>query len=818
MDLPVKEIENVVKATIQGPTNRNIKKIIIDSRQIISPEDTLFVAIRGERHDGHKYISELYKKGIRIFIVDHPIDGISDSNDITFIIVNDTLLAFQKIASYYRQKFKIPVIGITGSNGKTIIKEWLYHILNEKYVITRSPKSYNSQTGVPLSVLQLDSSTQLGIFEAGISLKGEMDRLQDIIRPTIGIFANIGSAHQENFSSLEEKITEKLKLFTSCNTLIYCSDHQLIHETIQKSGLSSHCMLLTWSMNQPATLRITRLISGEKFTRIEGEYKSQSISIEIPFTDRASIENAIHCWLTVLHLGMRPDEVATKMLTITYISMRMEQIPGINGCTIINDSYNSDLPSLSIALDFLMQQQYSRKTVILSDILQTGEPESILYQKVSALIKEKKVDKIIGIGRGLYQHAGLFDCEKEFYLSTEDFISQFQHSKFVNEAILIKGARYFAFEKISALLEKRIHRTTLEINMNALIHNLNHYRSKLKPSTKIVIMVKAFSYGSGGYEIANLLEFHKVDYLAVAYVDEGIALRKANISLPIMVMSPEEGSIQHLIEYQLEPEVYSFDILKQFIEEAKNQQLKSLPVHIKIDTGMHRLGFLGDDLPELSKILKNETSVKVKSVFSHLAASDEPAQDDFTREQFQKFIKACETIKENIGYAFDRHILNSAGIERFSEYQMEMVRLGIGLYGISSFDQSFLQNVSTLKTRIIQIKRIKKGETIGYGRKGKTFRDTNIAVLPIGYADGYTRRLSNIGRVWINGAYANIIGNICMDMCMIDVTNIPVKVGDEVELFGNHIPVQEIADKTGTITYEILTGISDRVKRIYVNE
>lgn len=819
MHFSLNELAQITGATLLGQKQGHVKRLIIDSRLIVSPDDALFVAIRGERHDGHKFIPEVYqKKGIRYFLVERPDDRLLTDPGVCFLVVNDTLLAFQQIAAYYRQQFSIPVVGITGSNGKTIVKEWAFHILQTRFKVTRSPKSYNSQTGVPLSVFQLEPSSQIALFEAGISQKGEMERLEQIIRPTVGIFTNIGSAHQENFSTLEEKIDEKLKLFQSCVVLIYCADHRSIDDRIKEAGFEGRCQLLTWSFSRPAILQIISVEVGGQKTQITGTYQQQTLMIEIPFTDKASIENAIHCWLLALHLGMPHEIIARQIETLPTVALRLEQVPAINGCTLINDSYNSDLASLPVALDFLMQQQHPRKTLILSDMLQTGETDNILCQKIAQLVAEKKVDRLIGIGQVLYQHAGLFGCEKEFYLTTDEFIARFQPSRFQHEAILLKGARYFAFERISGLLEQKMHRTVLEINLNALVHNLNFYRSKLRPATKIIVMVKALSYGSGGYEIASLLEYHKIDYLAVAYVDEGIALRKTNITLPILVMSPEAGSIQQLIDYQLEPEIYSFEILEAFLNEAKKQQLLQLPVHIKVDTGMHRLGFMTEDIAILCDKLKNYPQLSVKSVFSHLAASDEVAHDAYTLQQIDKFKQICDEMRERLGYSFDRHILNSAGIERFPEHQMEMVRLGIGLYGVSSFNQHHLQTVSTLKTHITQIKSIKKGESVGYGRKAIVVRDTTVAILPVGYADGYTRRLSQKGRVWLNGHYAPLIGNVCMDMCMIDVTDVPAKVNDEVELFGPHVPVQELADITGTIPYEILTSISERVKRIYVNE
>ncbi len=820
MEYTLQQIASITRAKLRGKPDEKINKIIIDSRHVVDPTGTLFIAIKGIRNDGHFFIHDLIKKrNIRNFIVASNYQIPNEYSDFNFIIVDNPLYAFHALAADYRSRFNIPIIGITGSNGKTIVKEWLYHILQPYYRITRSPKSYNSQTGVPLSVLNLEPDTTLAIFEAGISQKNEMQNLSRIIQPTIGIFTNIGDAHQENFIDYEEKIVEKLLLFKSCDTLIFCADHELIDKVIKNTSWLNSCRKLTWSTkNKEADLRISAIEQQKGTTRITGLFQKQLISITIPFTDYASIENAIHCWITALYLQIPQSEIQQAMNTLTPVAMRLEQIAGINGCTIINDSYNLDIPSLTIALDYLMQQQHPNKTLILSDILQSGLPDNELYKRVASLINEKKINKLYGIGRSIYSHADLFSCEKEFFKSTDEFIDSFHASKFQNEAILLKGARIFEFERILAMLEQRVHLTTLEINLNALVHNLNYYRSKLKPETKIMVMVKAFSYGSGSYEIANLLEFHRVNYLAVAYVDEGIALRRSNIALPIIVMGPEDGSFRRMIEYQLEPEIYSFDVLQKFMQQIKIHQLQHIPIHIKIDTGMHRLGFLPDEITSLCHILKDNHLVQVKSVFSHLAASDEPEHDDYTHQQVETFVEVCKQIQSVLPYQFDRHILNSAGIERFPQYQFDMVRLGIGLYGINPFNQNKLKVVGRLKTHIIQIKHIKKGNTIGYGRKGMANKDTTIAVIPIGYADGFTRRLSGKGKVWLNGKYAPIIGNICMDMSMIDITNIQASVGDEVEIFGEHISVDELASITGTIAYEILTSVSDRVKRIYISE
>jgi Alr-MurF fusion protein len=815
----IKNIATITGGKLVGNGEEMISQLIVDSRQPFSPEGSLFIALRGERHDGHNFILELYlKKGLRNFLVEKSIPELNDNKGVNLIIVDNSLQALQKIAAYHRNQFKCPVIAITGSNGKTIVKEWLSQLLHEKYKITRSPKSYNSQTGVPLSVWNLEQGTELAIFEAGISKHDEMKHLQAIIKPDIGIFTNIGEAHQENFLSYQRKIREKLILFRDVKTLLYCLDHDIIREEID-DWKNKDQEIITWSTKREADLHITNVDKNNKKTRITGLFKNKKSSIEIPFTDNASVENAIHCWLLMLYLKIDNTTIESKMLTLSPVAMRLEQKNGINNCSIINDSYNSDFHSLSIALDFLGRQQHPVKTLILSDILQSGKPEDELYTSVAKLLTDKKVQKLYGIGNALFANAGLFKMQKEFFLSTNDFIKQFHPSQFVNEAILLKGARVFEFEEISTLLELKSHRTTLEINLTSLVHNFNYFRSKLKPSTKIMVMVKAFSYGSGNYEVANLLEFHKADYLAVAFADEGVILRNVGISLPIVVMNPEEAVFRQMLEYNLEPEIYSFDILEKYTIAAKALQHNNYPVHIKLDTGMHRLGFLPEELPQLCDQLKKNEWLKVKTIFSHLAGSDETEHDDFTIEQADLFDKMSNKIMKLFTHKIDRHILNSSGIERFSNHQFDMVRLGIGLYGINPHNQDKLLNVSTLKTKISQIKTVTVGETIGYSRKGKVNAATQIGIIPIGYADGYGRKLGNgNGRVWIKGQFAPIIGNICMDMCMINLNGIDAKEGDDVELMGSHITIEELAQKMKTIPYEILTRISERVKRVYVQE
>jgi alanine racemase len=731
----------------------------------------------------------------------------------------------QQLCAYHRQQFNIPIIGITGSNGKTIVKEWLFQLMREDKNIVRSPKSFNSQVGVPLSVWQLNQEHNLGIFEAGISKAQEMKFLETIIRPTIGLITNIGQAHDENFENQKHKVDEKLKLFIHSEVLIYCKDYLLVHDEITNEKAFRETKIFTWSKKLRADLLVGRITKSEADTEIQGVYKNDFIRITIPFTDEASIENSIHCWATLLYLGYENKVIAERMRFLSPVAMRLELKEGINNCSIINDSYNSDLGSLAIALDFLNQQkQHPKKTLILSDILQSGQNDATLYKEVAELIHKKGISRLIGIGEGISSQADQFNVEKSFYRSTNDFLQQFNNSFFRDETILLKGARAFSFETISKVIQQKAHETVLEINLNAIVHNLNYYRSKLKAETKVMAMVKAFSYGSGSFEIANVLQFHRVDYLAVAYADEGIELRKAGITMPIMVMNPEEQSYDSMIQYNLEPEIYSFRVLSLFEETLKRSDrtnTQPIAIHLKLDTGMHRLGFDEQDVNELIVRIKNNKNLIIKSIFSHLAASDESEHDDFTWQQIKKLNVMSEKIKSHFNYPILKHILNSSGISRFPDAQFEMVRLGIGLYGIgaNASEQSQLLNVSTLKTSISQIKNIPAQETIGYSRKGVATRDMQIATVPIGYADGLSRKLSNgKGKMMVKGKPAPIIGNVCMDMCMIDITDIKANENDEVIVFGDANPITNIATDIGTIPYEVLTNVSRRVKRVYYQE
>jgi alanine racemase len=821
------------KLITPGDPDLPLRELLIDSRRLIHPATTLFIALVSNRNDGHLYIGELLQKGVRNFLVSKlpPING-EEGKAASFILVPDTLAALQALGARHRSRFRCPVVGITGSNGKTIVKEWLCQLLEKDHKIARNPKSFNSQIGVPLSVWNMEEEDDLGIFEAGISEPGEMKKLESILRPTIGIFTNIGHAHDEGFRNRNRKIREKLRLFIHSEQLVYCRDHEAIHAIVRKEGSLKHLSFFTWGTRRGTDLRINRTEKTDRETILYGNFRGKRCSVTIPFTDDASVENAIHCWAVLLLLGYSPEVIAERMALLTPVEMRLEMKEGINRCLLINDFYNSDITSLDIALDFLnLQKQHEKKTVILSDILQSGLKPEVLYGQVAELLNKKSVHRLIGIGREIRNFTGLFILEKSFFDSTAEFLRSFPLTSFHDETILLKGARVFEFEQISRSLQQRVHETVLEINLDALVHNLNYYRSKLRPGTRTMVMVKAFSYGSGSHEIASLLQFHRVDWLAVAYADEGVELRKSGITLPIMIMNPEEESLDLVLGHNLEPEIYNFrilDLLEQAMGRNHRDRTEPVRIHIKLDTGMHRLGFDREDLELLIRRLKANASIEVASIFSHLAASEDPSEDPFTLRQITELREMCGILAGGIGPAFLSHILNSAGITRFPEAQMDMVRLGIGLYGVgfNEEEQSRLKNVSTLKTTISQIKKIKAGETIGYNRKGIAGEDKTIAIVPIGYADGLNRRLGNgNGNVFIRGKPAPFIGNISMDTAGIDLTRIPrepgdpeIREGDEVIVFGDGYPISKLAEALGTIPYEILTGISRRVKRIYFHE
>lgn len=791
-----------------------IDHILYDTRAIVAPITSLFFAIKTAHSDGHSYLPDAYQKGVRNFIVDREMETLT-LTDANILLVKNSVEALQHLAAWHRKQFQLPVIGITGSNGKTIVKEWLYQLLSEDEHIVRSPKSYNSQIGVPVSVWQISKEHTLGIFEAGISQAGEMEKLAAVIQPTIGVLTNLGEAHDEGFASKEEKLSEKLKLFHNAKMVIGNSDLLATIPAEKK---------FTWGKEGNANLQIDNIITAANQTTISGLYLDYPTQLVIPFTDEASIENAITCWTVMLYFEYNEQTINERFAKLHQVDMRLQLVKGINNCTIINDSYSADLTSLNIALHFLSQQKTAQQqTIILSDFIGSGLQEDVLYNAIAESLRKQGVNKVIGIGPNISKHLPGFlpGIDVKVYNDTDQFVQHFRASLFRDETILVKGARAYQFERIVQLLETKVHQTVLEINLNAIAHNLKEYRKLLSPGTAIMAMVKAFSYGSGGAEIASTLQFNKVDYLGVAYADEGVELRSAGISLPIMVMNTDVSSFNTVTEYHLEPVIYSFSMLQQFESYLEEQGLQEYPIHIEIETGMNRLGFASHDAGNLGKRIKDSGRVKAMSVFSHLASSENREHDAFTREQFRIFNDTIEELKQHISYPFARHISNSAAIIRHPDMKQDMVRLGIGLYGVElETEQLSLEPVASLKSTIAQLKRLKPGESVSYNRRGIVDRVSLVATVRIGYADGYSRRLGNgKGKMYIRGKLAPVIGNICMDMTMIDVTDIPgVKEGDEVVIFGKELPVQQLAEWAETIPYEILTSVSQRVKRVYFQE
>ena len=803
---------------IQLKNDLSIQNLLTDSRSIILKPESVFFAIKGANHDGHDFIEELYHQGLRQFVIDDTIDldRIPGANVFS---VPDTLRALQLIAQHHRSLFDLPVLAITGSNGKTIVKEWLSQMLAKHFDLIKSPKSYNSQIGVPLSVWNISEQHNLGIFEAGISQKGEMEKLEDIIRPTWGIFTNLLSAHDEGFASREEKALEKARLFQHCDKIIYRKEYLEIEEALLKLELKPD-RFVGWSTQEDSSIHVKFDLDGAE-TGIIIHFDDNEFSFRTSFQDTASLENLTHSILFMLSIGITYEQVQDSLNDLAPIKMRLELKPAVHESYLIDDTYNNDLAGLEVALNFTLQQQKGeRTTLILSDLLQQGLQNSELYQRVAKLLKEKSIDRFIGIGPDITEYKSLFSSSDEFYDSTINFLKSLNLDSFKKELVLIKGARAFEFEKIVRALQQKDHGTVLEIDLNALVHNLNFYRSKLSPETKIMVMVKAFAYGSGITEVAHLLQYHKVDYLAVAYADEGVTLRQAGITLPIMVMNPTVESLPKIFDYDLEPEIYNFSLLNALCGSAR-EQIRTFSIHLKIDTGMKRLGFEKEDLDRLIDIIINQTNVHVKSILSHLAGADEGKHNSFSKDQATTFSDSAILISNGLGYNPTRHLVNSAGILRFPEYHFDMVRLGIGLYGIDANDQyqSALLPISTLKTTISQVKSLKAGETVGYGRRGIAETDMQIATIAIGYADGFSRQLSNgKGAVLIKGKLAPVIGTVCMDMTMADVTGIDAQEGDEVIIFGKEKPIQEIAQALDTIPYEILTSVGERVKRTYYSD
>lgn len=821
MTYTIEKITTLIGARRYGTADANIAFLLTDSRSLCFPEETLFFAIKSERNDGHKYIPSLYLRGVRNFVV----TSVPDSYQArfpqgNFLKVTNTLEALQRLAERHRDEFDIPIVGITGSNGKTVVKEWLYQVLSPDCFVTRSPRSYNSQIGVPLSVWLMSDDTKVGIFEAGISKPGEMLALRDIIQPTIAVLTNLGSAHQENFPSMEAKCKEKLILFHDARSIVYNADDAIVARLVDASGYKGE--KLCWSRKDAgAKMFVKKVVKSETTTTVDYIYNNVEGSYTIPFIDDAGIEDSIVTAIVALRLGVKLEELKARMAQLEPVAMRLEVKEGRHGCTLINDSYNSDINSLDIALDFMNRRpdhKGRRRTLILSDIQQSGMKPDDLYREVSRLAKERGVEKFIGIGPVVSDNASKIDINDSFFFnSVSSFLDSTVFHTLRDEVILIKGARQFGFDQITDLLVEKVHETVLEVNLNAVVANLNYYRSFMKPETKLVCMIKADAYGAGSVEIAKTLQDHRVDYLAVAVADEGATLRRNGITSNIMIMNPEMSAFKTMFDYDLEPEVYSFRLLDALVKAAEKEGITGWPVHIKLDTGMHRLGFDPEkDMDKLIDRLKHQDAIIPRSVFSHFVGSDSDDFDAFSAHQFELFDKGSRKLQAAFSHKILRHIDNSAGIEHFPERQLDMCRLGLGLYGINSRNNQVINNVSTLKTTILQLRNVPAGDTVGYSRKGKIDHDSVIAAIPIGYADGLNRHLGNRHcYCLVNGKKAEYVGNICMDVAMIDVTGIPCKEGDSVEIFGDDLPVTVLSDVLDTIPYEVLTGISNRVKRVY---
>ena len=824
MKYAIEKVTSLIGAHRYGNSDANIEWLLTDSRSLCLSEGTLFFALKSERNDGHKYIADLYRRGVRNFVVmDLPHDREVAYPDANFLKVGDTLVALQRLAERHRDAFNIPIVGITGSNGKTVVKEWLYQLLSPLKRVTRSPRSYNSQVGVPLSVWLLDEMTEVGLFEAGISEPGEMRALRHIIQPTMAVITSVGTAHQENFSSIEDKVREKLQLMHDARQVVYCADDELLDRLVKDTCRRSKP--LAWTMTgRDAYLKVERVEKTEQSTIVHYTCEGQKASFTLPFIDDASLHNAVTCATVARLLGLDDAQIAQGMGNLEPVAMRMEVKEGQHGCTLINDSYNSDINSLDIALDFMNRRpdhKGRRRTLIISDILQSGMTADELYGRVATLVRLRGVDKLVGIGPQISACRSCFDVEeKAFFDDVTQFLGSEVFKNLHDEVILLKGARNFGFERITDRLVQKVHETTLEVNLNAVVANLNHFRSFLKPTTKITCMVKANAYGAGAVEIAKTLQDHRVDYLAVAVADEGATLRNNGITGNIMVMNPEMSAFHTLFDFDLEPEVYSFRLLDALIAAARKEGITNYPVHIKLDTGMHRLGFNPEkDIDRLIDRLTHQNELLPRSVFSHFVGSDSDDFDRFSLGQFERFDTASRKLQAAFPHTILRHINNSAGIEHFPERQLDMCRLGLGLYGVDSRDNSIINNVCSLRTTILQLRHVPKEETVGYSRKGHLERDSVIAAIPIGYADGLDRHLGRgRGYCLVNGKKAPYVGNICMDVAMIDVTDIDCQEGDRVEIFGDNLPVTVLSDLLDTIPYEVLTAVSERVKRVYFQD
>lgn len=815
----IKYLAQIIEADIIGKPIGDVEEIYIDSRTIYQPQNGIFFAFSEFQKNGNLFLQDAYKKGIRVFVCKEVTESHADA---VYLKVESPLKALQKWAEFHRSQFEIPVIGITGSNGKTVVKEWLNQLLWKDFSIVRSPKSYNSQIGVPLSVLQIKPENNLGIFEAGVSQSGEMNKLEEILKPEIGVLTHIGSAHQENFTSKHQIILEKIQLFRNVKKIIYNSENKDVHNLIQDIYSNEKFELLTFGRNEQDTLQILSVRDIPMGKKLEIRFNSNNYIFQIPFHDEASVENILTVLTIIVSLDLDLAHYLPQTEFLLPIEMRLEIKEAIRNSILINDTFNSDLHSVKVALDVLAQQPFQRKSLVLTDVLQSNLNKDELYKKVSELVNSYKLNDLVLIGEFIPKYKHLFKTKARTFETTDEFLQTLSIQNVHDEAILLKGARPFQLEKISAFLEKKSHDTVLEINLSALVDNLKYFKKQLLPTTKIMAMIKANSYGAGSFEISQTLEHQQIDYLGAAYADEGVELRKAGITLPIVVMNPEQSSYSSIIDYKLEPEIYSLRVVELFVQKLKEKSItEPFPIHLKIDSGMNRLGFRKNELDELISNLKDEKSVVVKSIFTHLATADVPEEKTFALQQLKVFDEAYDKISSALKIQPLKHALNSPGIIHFPEHQYDMVRLGIGMYGISDDQevQKQLKNVVTFKTVISRISEIESGETVSYGRRFTAQQKTSIATIPVGYADGIRRSYGyGIGKVNISGNLVPIVGTICMDMLMVDVTGISCKEGDEVIIFGDNPSISDVAEKFGTIPYEVLTSISSRVKRVYYKE
>ena len=829
MNYSITEISNALEISGSHIIDEDaiVSQLLTDSRSLALPGETIFFALRTDAGDGHNYIPDLYDKGVRNFVVANDYFPLPECSGANYLSVESPLEALQALATFHRRRFReLPVIGITGSRGKTTVKEWLYQLLKDDYRIVRSPRSYNSQIGVPLSLWEIDNNTDLAIIEAGISTTGEMDNLQAMIRPTIGIITNLGSEHNDGFASMEQKAQEKAKILYNCESVVYCADDPLVTHTISPLVESGVATEMSWSRNHcEAPLQVESTDRGEKNITVHYTYDGERSEVIIPFTADRDLDNAIICLAVLLQLGLDREVIAERMAALTPVGTRLNVIEGVNNCTVIVDSYTSDYYSLTPALNFMTRRAGNRPcTVILSDLGTESYSGDELYIRVSELLKTKRVNRLMGIGKEMCRYSHYFNelPHARFYNDTQEFMNDFAKGDFDDETILIKGDPRYGFSQIIDLLEAKQHMTVMEVDLNALAHNFKFFKSLIKPGTKTIGMVKASGYGAGSYEIAKTLQDCGCDYLAVAVHDEGVELRKASITMPVIVLNPNGVNYKAMFQYRLEPELYSIEMTRDLIKEGKRYGVQDFPVHIKIDSGMHRLGFTREQLPELIELLKGQNIVTPASVFTHLSVADEPEQDAYTQGQFAYYDDCASMLQQSFDHYIMRHVLNTSGIVRFPERQYDMVRIGIGLYGIRTLtdgSEEMLKPVSALRSIIISIKQWPAGTTIGYGRHGLLERDSLIATVTIGYADGFDRHFGNGAvKMWVNGKLCPTVGNVCMDAVMIDVTDAPCKVGDTVEIFGEHVPIEQLSEARGTIPYEILTSVSPRVKRVYYRE